>query len=244
MKQPVVWVLSCEHGGREIPAAYRERFADYGELLASHRGWDPGAADLSRALAEGLGVACLLNPISRLLVDANRSLGHRQLFASYGPSFSAAEQDDIVAHYYQPHRQRVLAAVAEHVEAGHRVVHLGVHSFTPVLDGQERRFDIGWLYDSRRPGERRLADRLRDALATQRRDLRQRRNAPYLGLADGLTTALRKTYGEDRYLGIELEVNQSFPLGPSKAWQRLQGDLVAAVRAVAGLLSRSWPAES
>jgi hypothetical protein len=35
-----------------------------------------------------------------------------------------------------------------------------------------------------------------------------RRNYPYRGNADGLTTALRRVHGADRYVGIEVELNQ------------------------------------
>ena len=36
-------VISCEHGGNRIPARYREWFTRHRALLASHRGFDPGA---------------------------------------------------------------------------------------------------------------------------------------------------------------------------------------------------------
>jgi hypothetical protein len=35
-----------------------------------------------------------------------------------------------------------------------------------------------------------------------------RRNAPYRGDSDGLTSALRRERSAERYLGIELELNQ------------------------------------
>lgn len=231
--RPLAWLVTCEHGGNHIPATYREHFTAHGELLAGHRGWDPGSRHLARALARRLGVPCQLHTISRLLVDANRSLGHRQLFSPHGPSFSRVEKEDIVRRYYRPHRQRVVAAVASRVAAGFRLVHLEIHSFTPILGAARRDFEVGWLYDSRRPEERLLVDELRAALKAARVDLRQRRNAPYLGSADGLTTHLRKTYGADCYLGIELEINQSLPLGAPALWRRFRDDMVEAVAAVA-----------
>jgi hypothetical protein len=57
-----------------------------------------------------------------------------------------------------------------------------------------------------------------------------RRNYPYRGQSDGLTTALRRQFGA-RYLGIELEINQRWPLGPRSAWQTLQADLQATIPA-------------
>jgi hypothetical protein len=40
-------------------------------------------------------------------------------------------------------------------------------------------------------------------------ELRVRRNYPYSGKYDGLTSSFRKLYGEKKYLGFEIEVNQA-----------------------------------
>jgi hypothetical protein len=45
------------------------------------------------------------------------------------------------------------------------------------------------------------------------RELRVRRNYPYLGKADGFTTYLRRHFPVDRYAGVEFEVNPKHPLG-------------------------------
>jgi len=88
------------------------------------------------------------------------------------------------------------------------VLHLGVHSFTPVLDGVVRKPDLALLYDPARPGELDLCTRWSDALAAALPDRVIRRNNPYRGDADGMTTAFRRSFSAARYLGIEVEVNQ------------------------------------
>jgi len=45
------FLITCEHGGNRIPARYRPLFACHGALLASHRGYDPGALALARDFA-------------------------------------------------------------------------------------------------------------------------------------------------------------------------------------------------
>lgn len=90
-----------------------------------------------------------------------------------------------------------------------KVLHLAIHSFTPVLNGETRNADLGLLYDPGRPSEKRWADRLHDALDPLPPALRIRRNYPYLGKADGLTAALRKKFAARRYAGLEIELNQS-----------------------------------
>jgi hypothetical protein len=38
--------------------------------------------------------------------------------------------------------------------------------------------------------------------------LKVHRNSPYRGATDGFTTALRRQFGVDEYIGVEVEVNQ------------------------------------
>ena len=235
MSRALMPVISCEHAGREVPPVYRELFEGHESLLESHRGWDPGTLELGRALATELGVPVVATEVTRLLVDTNRSPGHRQCFSEISRRLDRKQRSEVIERYYDPHRKRVVAAVEKALRAvddGGRVLHLGIHSFTPVLNDQPRKFDIGWLYDSRRPEERAIVDHLISNLAQRRPDLRQRRNAPYLGKADGLTTSLRRSYSDQAYLGIELEVNQRHPTGPAEAWSALVKDVCATVVAV------------
>jgi predicted N-formylglutamate amidohydrolase len=88
-----------------------------------------------------------------------------------------------------------------------------MHSFTPVFDGAPRRADVGLLYDPRRAAERQWCGRWREALLGRRPELIVRRNDPYRGGADGLVTHLRRRFDADRYVGVELEVNQKFTVG-------------------------------
>lgn len=147
---------------------------------------------------------------TRLLVDLNRSIGHRQRFSEVTRPLSPARRRDIFDRYYQPHREAVEGEIARHVASGRRVVHVASHSFTPSLAGVERRADVARLYAPWRPGEAALA---RDWMAhfTRRApDLRLRRNYPYQGRCDGLTASMRKRFADEAYVGIEVEVNQRF----------------------------------
>ena len=44
-------LVTCEHGGNDIPPRYAPLFRGRRALLASHRGYDPGALVTARALA-------------------------------------------------------------------------------------------------------------------------------------------------------------------------------------------------
>jgi predicted N-formylglutamate amidohydrolase len=190
-------IITCEHGGRRVPRDYQHLFAGKDKLLASHRGWDRGALPLARAFARALGAPLYYSQTTRLLIDLNRSLHHRSLCS---PELDRETKQRVIDEHYLPYRRRVEAAFAN----AKRVIHLGVHTFTPKLRGQVRQADIGLLYDPSRRRERELCRRWRDAMRLQRVYM----NSPYRGIADGLTTAMRRRFPQDRYVGIELEVNQ------------------------------------
>jgi hypothetical protein len=72
-----------------------------------------------------------------------------------------------------------------------------------------------------------ICDAWHAKLNVARPDLVVRRNYPYLGTTDGFTTTLRTIHEPEKYAGIELEVNQRWPLAAGNAWQGLQAALVA-----------------
>lgn len=201
-------LVTCEHGGNRIPAQYRALFAGRQALLDSHRGYDAGALHMARQLAHQFRAPLVSATVSRLLVDLNRSIGHRALFSDATRDLSRTERANILAAYYVPYRRQVEALVAKAIAAGRRVVHISSHSFTPILDGCARHADIGLLYDPERPGERALCAKWSALLAPAMAPLRVRRNYPYQGRNDGLTLRLRRQHAASRYVGVELEINQ------------------------------------
>jgi len=207
--------------------------------LQSHRGWDPGALELAEHFAARYHAPLFASTVTRLLVELNRSLHHRRLFSEFMRSLTAAEKEDILAAYYLPHRQAVEEHIARERDRGRCVVHIGVHTFTPVLDGEVRQADIGLLYDPKRPAERAWCDAWQSRLAETAPALRVRRNYPYLGTADGFTTYLRTRFADRDYAGIELEVNQRFPLQAKAAWRKLQAALVTSLSAAANAKASS-----
>ncbi|MGE3808649.1 MAG: N-formylglutamate amidohydrolase [Gemmataceae bacterium] len=215
-------LFTCEHGGNQVPRRFAPLFQGAGRVLASHRGYDCGALELARALAHG-GAPLLFATITRLLVDLNRSLTNRAVFSTYTRDLEAGVREGIVAEFYRPYRERVEAQVDSAIASGQPLVHVSVHSFTPVRNGVRRRADVGLLFDPARENERRLVLAWQASLKELRPGLIVRRNYPYLGKSDGFTTHLRRRFGP-RYAGIELEINQKWV---SRAtWPKLQRDLV------------------
>ncbi|HSC24211.1 MAG TPA: N-formylglutamate amidohydrolase [Casimicrobiaceae bacterium] len=204
----VAFIVTCEHGGNAIPHAYAKRFAGREALLATHRGYDPGALGIAHDLARALRATLVVATVSRLLVELNRSPGRQFRLSPVMREAPRALRDEVCRLHYTPYRRKVETFIARAVAAGARVVHVSSHSFTPLFDGVVRRGDAAILYDPARPQERALAVRWQRALAALRPDWIVRRNYPYRGTSDGFTTYLRKRYPDDAYAGLELEVSQ------------------------------------
>lgn len=220
--------MSCEHGGREVPPPYAPLFHGSEDILEGHRGYDRGSLELARHLSARLAGALFAAKTTRLLVDLNRSPRSPSLFSEFSRDLPPRRREEILRSIYRPYRVSVESEVQRRVSRGQTVLHIAVHSFAPSLRGEERRADVGLLYDPRRTRERAFVERWRRALRDRFPGLRVRRNYPYLGVADGLATHLRRTHPDSCYLGIELEVNQSFSLEGGVRWRHLQETLASS----------------
>ena len=202
-------ILSCEHGGNRIPAEYRHLFRGAAQVVASHRGWDPGALDLARYLGRHFQIPVAEETLCRLLVEPNRAPSNPRIWSKYSAGLAAGEKQRVLDRYWWPHRRKVESAVSKQVARGNSVFHVAVHSFVPVLGGERRNAEICLLYDPARPGEKAMCLHWAAILREMDPDVRVRRNYPYRGIADGLPTWLRRRYTNREYAGVELEVNQS-----------------------------------
>ena len=185
------FIITSEHGGNRIPAPYRRLFRGQRALLDSHRGYDPGSLVMAKALASACRAPLVASTVSRLLIDLNRSIGHPQLFSAVTRAAPAETRAQIVERYYRPYREQVERLVGQAVSRGHRVIHISSHSFTAELDGRVRGADVGLLYHPGRRGEAQVCARWKESLAALAPELRVRRNYPYAGKGDGLTSRLR-----------------------------------------------------
>lgn len=214
------FVITCEHSTNHVPAQYR-RLAIPVKVLNSHRGWDIGALEAAKSVAKGLNAPLFIGKVSRLLVDLNRSVGHAKLFSEFVPK---EMQEELLDRYYYPYRNEVIRYFDSLVLNGQRVVHISMHSFTPVFEGIEREGEVGFLYDPKRALEKELCKKWREGIE----GFHCRNNYPYRGTMDGFVTFLRERYPLKSYLGIEIELNQKFPLEEKRRWSALKRSLSQA----------------
>lgn len=214
-------MLTCEHASNHLPAAFKKTIP--ANVQESHRAYDIGALAVFRKLVRFAKPEFHCEgKFSRLFVDLNRTITNKSAFSEYHEALkasdkSAAEKAKAQATtYWMEYRDAIEKFVESALKPKTRVakskptvVHLGIHSFTPELNGNVRNADIGILYDPARPQECAYAQVIKDEIKRLYPTMKVRFNYPYKGSSDGLTTTLRKKFGP-RYVGIEIEINQKF----------------------------------
>lgn len=200
------FILSCEHASCELPKNYQSLYSS--RYLHSHRGYDRGAFKVFQQLKSQFDVWGIAGQYSRLLIDLNRSLNNPQVFSNRSNLLSDKDKIQIVNDLYSPYRNAVLLKIKELLLQQAYVIHLSIHSFTPILKGDKRTNDLGLLFDPKRQLEQKLCTTLKkqfDSSST----LQVAFNQPYAGTDDGLTTTLRTEFSDAQYAGIEIEFNQN-----------------------------------
>jgi predicted N-formylglutamate amidohydrolase len=207
---PIKIIVSCEHADNYVPKKYLSLFVGKQEILNSHRGWDEGSKDIGKYAARLLEAPFFLQKISRLLIESNRSLDNAELFSEYSSGLKSEDKKHLISQYYSSYRNQVENEIRMAIDKKQSVIHISVHTFTPILNGIERQVDIGILYDESREKETEFSVDWRDKLSSELQDMLIMLNLPYNGADDGFTTYLRTLFKQGDYLGIELEVNQKY----------------------------------
>ncbi|WP_420388353.1 N-formylglutamate amidohydrolase [Roseivirga sp.] len=202
------FLITCEHAGNYVPGNYRYLFLGNEAILDTHRGYDIGAGPLAEYLADSLKLTLYVNMVTRLLVDSNRSKFNPEIYSEFSRSLDPVVKKFMTKKYYTAYRQQVYEWIKDRARKTDQVVHISIHTFTPVLKGEVRKADIGVLYDEKREPEARIAGTMANELSALAPQLTTRHNYPYLGTADGFTTYLRREFRPQNYSGIEIEVNQ------------------------------------
>lgn len=206
--------LSCEHASNAVPDFLAARFesAAAKAALQTHRGYDIGAEDVFNALSGILKPVCARKGShSRLAIDLNRNSDLHHRYSEWTEGASDAEKarlENIWKEFRSSFLQDCRRILARQTSS--TVLHLSIHSFTPVWNGKPRNADLGILYDPARKRERDLAAEWKRNLGKLFPSIRVRFNYPYLGKTDGHATSLRKLLPEASYLGFEVEWNQAF----------------------------------
>lgn len=176
-------VILCDHASNHIPPELDGLGIDPAHL-ETHIALDIGAAEVSRYLADALDSPAVLATVSRLVVDPNRdhvtqnpipvkSDGVR-LLGNEG--LDEAARKERLDRYFHPYHAACEDIMSSQMARGIKPIVIGLHSFTPVMDGMERPWEIGFLYD----GDARLYHAMRGPLK-ERWGFHVGDNEPYSG---------------------------------------------------------------
>ncbi len=235
--RPGRWLVTCDHATNRVPD-----WVGGGSLgicdadMARHIAFDPGAAGVTKALAERLDSPAILSDFSRLVIDPNRAeddptLLMRLYDGTIIPANRDAGADEMerrMDRLYRPYHAAYAGLAARRAD---RVI-VAVHSFTPCLKGRPPRpWQIGILYSH-------LDDRLSRPLIARLNaegDLCVGANEPYSGHLPG--DAIDRHALRHGRLNTLIEVRNDLIASPDQqaAWaDRLAPVLRAALEEAGG----------
>jgi len=161
-------VLVADHARRDLPDEYGSLGLPAAEF-ERHIAYDIGVEGVTRRLAALTGAPAVIASFSRLLIDPNRGEDDptliRQLYdgtivpANY--PMGADERERRLDRFYRPYHDAVAAMIASVAAAHGRAPFVfSVHSFTPRMQGRERPWHVGVLWDRDDRAVRPLLDML------------------------------------------------------------------------------------
>jgi predicted N-formylglutamate amidohydrolase len=201
-------LLIGDHAGRIVPAALGMLGLEPDDL-ARHIGWDIGIAALGEALAVRLDATFVRQTYSRLVIDCNRDPARADAMPAISDGtripgnegLTAAMRAARIAAIHEPYQAAIAAELARRDARGGLTRLVSLHSFTPVMDGIARPWQVGVLHDR---GDLSLTHRTLERLRANPA-LTVGDNEPYR--MDGIDhTVPRHCYPDRPY--VELEVRQ------------------------------------
>ncbi len=154
-------LLVCDHASNRLPQSLAGLGLDP-QQLTEHIAWDPGAADVARALADRLDAPLVLSGYSRLAVDCNRPLQSSESIIEHTAGIAVPGNQQLsqearaqrINALFHPYHRTIEQLLDKRRQSTRRLI--SIHSFTPLLQDQRRPWHIGisWKRD------RRLADLL------------------------------------------------------------------------------------
>lgn len=147
-------LLVCDHASCRFPKSLGDMGLDP-FARRCHLAIDIGAGPLTESLAASLSVTAVVHNYSRLVVDCNRQLMDPSAFLEYGDgilvpgnrNLHQADKDLRASALYWPYHCAVDEQVQRLRKVGPLPAFISIHSFTPVLNGESRSWQMGVLWD-------------------------------------------------------------------------------------------------
>jgi predicted N-formylglutamate amidohydrolase len=154
-------LLVCDHASRRFPRSLGTMGLDP-VAQRCHLALDIGAGPLTESLAESLGVTAVMARYSRLIVDCNRELMDPGAFLEFGDGVIVPGNRNLLQErknaradeIYWPYHYAIETEIQRLNTGECPPAMLAIHSFTPVMNGISRPWEIGILSDT----DRRVAE--------------------------------------------------------------------------------------
>ncbi|MBM3482391.1 MAG: N-formylglutamate amidohydrolase [Alphaproteobacteria bacterium] len=228
-------MLCCDHAANAVPG-HMQRLGLPQAELDRHIGWDIGAADVTRALAASFDAPAFLSGYSRLIIDCNRPLPSPTSIplTSDGTTVPANqalgdEQRRLrAAYFFAPYHQAIAHRLDRVLDQGVVPFFLSIHSFTPVMNGRARPWQIGLLFEH----DTRLVAPLHRALSRRDPTLTIGENEPYaiIGPSDYSVPVHAQARGLP-HIEIELRQDLIATREGAQRWAALLHDALVEVMA-------------
>jgi predicted N-formylglutamate amidohydrolase len=148
-------VFICDHASNTIPKEYDDLGLVQADLQR-HIAYHVGAEAVTRSLAQAFDAPAILSRFSRLLIDPNRGIDDPTLIMQISdgaliPSNAYIEKDEVerrVERFYKPYHTAIKRVIDQAFNIGIIPVIISFHSFTRLMNGCERPWDVGVLWDS------------------------------------------------------------------------------------------------
>jgi predicted N-formylglutamate amidohydrolase len=147
-------LLVCDHASCRFP----ESLGDMGLdpfARRCHLAIDIGAGPLTECLSDSLGVTAVVAQYSRLVVDLNREILDPGAFLEFGDgiivpgnrNLGQAGKQSRVDEIYWPYHRAIDRQIERLQAIGPPPAFISIHSFTPVMNGVARPWQVGVLWD-------------------------------------------------------------------------------------------------
>lgn len=147
------FLIIGDHAGNAIPRSLGTLGLG-GEDRARHIAWDIGVMALGERLASRLDAPFIAQPYSRLVIDCNRDPASPESIVSLSDGspvpanamLHTGEREARIAEIHRPYHDAIAEILAEREAKGRETILIALHSFTPVMAGEERPWQIGVLH--------------------------------------------------------------------------------------------------
>ena len=217
---PAPILLVCDHASNRIPAALGNLGLDQA-ALGLHVSFDIGAGDVTRELAVRLNAPAVLANYSRLVVDLNRPPGHPTSIVETSDdiavpgnrNLSDATRQERIDRLFWPYHHAVGDTLARIWRRGGPPIFFCIHSFTPRMGGEDRRWHAGILWNR----DPRLARALIDGLSASG-DIIVGDNLPYSGRQLAHTLDVHAGAAGLAHAAVEIRQDLVMHAAGTRAW--------------------------